>query len=94
MLNQTLKTYCNDNKLLVPQFRLNTDVNKEIMMVLDKADHEKMARGDDLHVDMPDGFIKFSNVEEKIIDVCLGINDWRIPQYHLNNGVTKIGIKR
>jgi hypothetical protein len=49
------------------------------MMVLDKADHEKMARGDDLHVDMPDGFIKFSNVEEKIIDVCLGINDWRIP---------------
>lgn len=43
---------------------------------------------------LPDGLVKFHELElkgsRKKINVTLGINDYRLSEYHRNNGVTKI----
>lgn len=50
-------------------------------------------RGDDLNTDIPDGIVSFKNASNKSLAVALGINDFRLPEYHKNNGVTKIVVK-
>jgi hypothetical protein len=50
-------------------------------------------RGDDLKTDIPDGIIKFKQVNTHNLSAGLAINDFRLPEYHKNNGVTKIVVK-
>ena len=57
------------------------------------ADKESFERGDDLTTSIPDGYVNFKNISEQEIDLVYGINDLRLPEYHKNNGITKIILK-
>jgi hypothetical protein len=50
-------------------------------------------RGDDLVTSLPDGLIAFKEAGKDVLSVELSINDFRLAEYHKNNGVTKIMIK-
>ncbi len=57
------------------------------------ADSESFERGNDLTTNLPDGFCRFKDFNENTLKVTYGINDLRLPQYHKNNGITKIAVK-
>ena len=57
------------------------------------ADKESFERGNDLTTLIPDGYVNFKNISEQEIDLVYGINDLRLPEYHKNNGITKIILK-
>lgn len=42
---------------------------------------------------LPDGAVKFYEANDKKLSFTLQINDLRIPEYHRNNGITKITYK-
>jgi hypothetical protein len=50
-------------------------------------------RGDDLKTDIPDGTVRFLAASKNSMRAVLGINDFRLPEYHKNNGATKIVVK-
>ena len=62
------------------------------MSVLDAVDHEALKRGSDMQTDIPDGSINFNKINSSTFDITLSINDWRLPEYHKNNGVTKLDL--
>lgn len=76
-----------------PEFIKIDSVNQRIMDILKVADLEQFQRGDDLKTNIPDGFVKFKEITSDKLSVTLGINDFRLPEYHKNNGVTKIMVK-
>lgn len=50
-------------------------------------------RGDDLKTEIPDGMVNFRNSSKNKLIATLYVNDFRLPEYHKNNGVTKVLIK-
>ena len=63
------------------------------MKCLTKANTLDFQRGDDLKTEIPDGIVEFNQVQLNNLSARLGINDFRLPEYHKNNGVTKIMVK-
>ena len=41
---------------------------------------------------LPDGFVEFYQISDKGISAYLGVNDLLFPEYHRDNGVTKIDL--
>lgn len=41
---------------------------------------------------IPDGVFRFHQLDDKILDVTVSVNDYRLSQYHRNNGVTKLSL--
>lgn len=68
-------------------------MNKGVIECLDRADKLNFERGDDLNTEIPDGIVKFKNITQNTLSATFGINDFRLPEYHKNNGVTKILMK-
>lgn len=88
-----LKDYCSKEGVINPQFYQYDSINSAVMSKLKEADVTAFERGDDLRTDIPDGLMSFTNSKSDKINATLSINDYRIPEYHKNNGVTKILIK-
>jgi hypothetical protein len=87
-----LKEVCPDGQLS-PHFAKVQSVNAEVMQCLQRADLLNFERGDDLNTNIPDGIVKFKAVSNRSLSAAVGINDFRLPEYHKNNGVTKIVVK-
>jgi hypothetical protein len=51
-----------------------------------------MHRGIDLKTAIPDGLIKIHELTTQTFNTTVSINDWRLPEYHKNNGVTKLDL--
>jgi hypothetical protein len=62
------------------------------MQALKDTDNRQFIRGADINSTIPDGIIIFNNVSDKNLDVVLTINDYRIPEYHRSNGITKLSL--
>ena len=96
MAHQLLETQlfetCPDGTMS-PRFDQKDNVNRAILEQVKKADLEQFERGDDLKTELPDGLIKFKRASENEVNAVVGINDFRLPEYHKNNGVTKILVK-
>jgi hypothetical protein len=78
---------------LVPEFLFYDDPNARIMEELRVTDSSKIVRGVDMNTSLPDGKIIIKSLNNKSLEAALSINDWRLPEYHKNNGVTKMDIK-
>lgn len=78
---------------LNPRFVRKNSVNEEVLHVFAVANKLNFERGDDLKCEIPDGAIKLKELSESKIKADLSINDFRLPEYHKNNGVTKILVK-
>ena len=42
---------------------------------------------------IPDGTMKFHKLNNKEMDVTVSVNDYRLSEYHRNNGVTKLSLE-
>ena len=42
---------------------------------------------------IPDGTMKFHKLTKKEMDVTVSVNDYRLSEYHRNNGVTKLSLE-
>lgn len=87
-----MKEVCPGDRL-TPSFVRKESVNEAVMACLDKADKLNFERGDDLKTEIPDGIVKIKEANKQSLVVGLGVNDFRLPEYHKNNGVTKIVVK-
>lgn len=69
-------------------------MNKNILALLKEADKQDFAMREDINSSLPDGLFKLHQIDlkgdKKKINVTIGINDYRLSEYHRNNGVTKI----
>lgn len=63
------------------------------MEIIKQADVTAFERGEDLVTPIPDGMIKFKETDKSTMVATVGINDFRLPEYHKNNGVTKMVVK-
>lgn len=93
LLNKTLKYYCDKSDSLMPQYTYAENVNEMLMKKIKQADVEAFERGNDLKTNLADGFVKFKHLNNSSLNATYGINDLRLPQYHKNNGLTKIIIR-
>ena len=62
------------------------------MDLLEEADKEQFERGNDLKTELADGTLRFRSISKTGLDVSVAINDYRLGEYHRNNGVTKLKI--
>jgi hypothetical protein len=92
MARMQMKEVCPDGTLS-PRFARVDSVNAEVIQCLNRADQLNFERGDDLKTDIPDGIVQFKEANSNTLTAVVGINDYRLPEYHKNNGVTKIMVK-
>lgn len=52
-----------------------------------------LRRGVDLKTKVPDGLVKIRDISKDKLYSTISINDWRLPEYHKNNGVTKLDMR-
>jgi len=62
------------------------------MEELNNADHSVLRRGVDIMPSIPDGSVRITKWDQQSFCSTLSINDWRLPEYHSNNGITKLDI--
>lgn len=46
-----------------------------------------------MNTSLPDGKIVLRSFNNQTFEAVLSINDWRLPEYHKNNGVTKLDMR-
>lgn len=46
-----------------------------------------------MNTSLPDGKVILKALSPDSLQAMLSINDWRLPEYHKNNGVTKLNLQ-
>mmetsp|Transcript_17869 Transcript_17869/g.12823 ORF Transcript_17869/g.12823 Transcript_17869/m.12823 type:complete len:139 (-) Transcript_17869:510-926(-) len=95
---------CKDSNRTVPYFReLDRNdfgtVNEYMYHVLKQMNLQKMVYFDYNYKvkhreELPDGAFTVYEASEEVLSYKMQINDYRVWQYHRNNGVTKIGFNQ
>lgn len=62
------------------------------MGLLREAEKQTYQHGEDLTIPFPDGTYKFHYLNKSQMDVTVSVNDYRLGEYHRNNGVTKLSV--
>lgn len=91
-LDRTLRRYCEETKGLQPIYNYTENMNKEMVDVLKEAEKERFVNGQDLQAPIADGILKFHEISQNKLNITIGINDYRMSEYHKNNGVTKLSL--
>ena len=95
--NDPMSEYCGEAGRLTPYFKRtgSQGIVKELVQHIKELNTQPYAFGMPTKglEKVPDGAVFFKDIDTKVIDVKLMINDMRLTEYHLNNGVTKISFK-
>lgn len=77
----------------MPEFISSPHPNQRIIEELRTTDRSPIVRGLDMNTSLPDGKIILKTLSGSSMEAMLSINDWRLPEYHRNNGVTKLNLQ-